>query len=247
MKGIILAGGHGTRMLPSTRVTNKHLLPIYSAEGAVPMLFYPIYTLVRSGITDILIISSREHCGHIIENLGDGQDFGADFSYKVQDLNHVTLGIASALRLAEGFVCENRFAVILGDNFFQNTFENQFSQFDNTADDGSAMIFVKTVDDPQRFGVLTSKYSADMRIEEKPKNPKTNWAVTGLYLYTPGVFEIARKLRPSNRGELEITDINNCYCNNSTMSVHYIEGFWSDMGTPTSAIKTQEFLAIQHE
>ena len=235
MKGIILAGGSGTRMKPATSVTNKHLLPIYSNSGAVPMIFYPIRTLVSSGIREILVVSSREHSGSIIQNLGDGHMFGADFSYKIQDSDRVGLGIASALKLSQGFTGSGRFAVILGDNFYENSFIEEFLLFEKSS--AEAMIFTKKVDDPQRFGVY---YEGS--IEEKPKNPKSNMAVTGLYLYTEKVYEIASSLKPSGRGELEISDINNHYCQNNLAEIHEVPGFWSDMGTPPSMIRTQEFL-----
>lgn len=237
MKGVILAGGTGSRMKPATFVTNKHLLPIYADHGAVPMIFYPINTLVSSGISDILIISSRDHSGPIIQNLGDGHYFGANFTYKIQDVTRVEMGIASALRLARDFTRNEPFAVILGDNFYEDSFGNDMMFFNNSCDK-SARIFIKEVGDPERFGVYH-----EGRIEEKPSEPKSNMAVTGLYLYHPGVYEIAEKLIPSKRGELEITDVNQHYCENGSMDVSVIKGFWSDMGTPQSMQRTQEFVS----
>lgn len=237
IKAVILAGGLGSRLNPCTRVTNKHLLPIYSAQGAVPMLFYPISTLVKSGITDILIVSSREHCGHIIENLSDGAQFGASFTYRIQDTARVPMGIASALKLAEDFTGDSSFAVVLGDNFFENTFTEEFEHFYYEQTTADAGIFVKEVPDPERFGVYT-----DGVIVEKPTNPKSNWAVTGLYLYTPHVYEIAATLQPSKRGELEVTDINNYYCQQNRIHVNYITGHWSDMGVPESMLRTHNFI-----
>lgn len=242
MRGVILAGGYGTRMLPGTKVSNKHLLPVYSNEGAVPMIFYPIRTLVQSKIHDILIISSREHCGHIIENLSDGSCFEADFTYKIQDLKHVKLGIASALRLARNFTNDEDFAVILGDNFYEESFEKQFQQFSEQSQ--KAAIFLQEVADPHRFGVAV-RQDGKLSIEEKPCDPKSNLAVTGLYLYTKEVYQVADTLVPSKRGELEITDINNYYCERGMMTVHNLNGFWSDMGTPASMLRTQEFLNAQ--
>lgn len=235
MKGIILAGGFGTRMKPATSVTNKHLLPIYSDSGAVPMMFYPIRTLVSSGIRQILVVSSREHSGPIIQNLGDGSDFGADFTYKVQDPEKSGLGIASALKLSEGFTEGERFAVILGDNFYEDNFQTEFSDFERST--LKARLFTKEVEDPERFGVYF-----DGGIEEKPKFPKSNTAVTGLYLYTPHVYQVASSLKPSSRGELEISDINNFYCTQKMADVCRVGGFWSDMGTPASMLRTQDFL-----
>jgi glucose-1-phosphate thymidylyltransferase len=236
MKAVLLAGGSGTRLRPSTKITNKHMLPIYSDQGAVPMIFYPINTLVGSGATDILIISSREHSGQIIQNLGDGFDFGANFTYKIQDVNRVPMGIASALKLARGFTGSDPFAVILGDNFYEDSFEEEFFLFKDSCK-SSARIFVKEVPDPERFGVYF-----EGSIEEKPKAPRSNMAVTGLYLYHEGVYDIAESLVLSGRGELEITDVNQHYCSMSAMDVTSVDGFWSDMGTPQSAVRTQEFV-----
>lgn len=237
MKGVILAGGSGTRMRPATAVTNKHLLPVYGPQGAMPMIFYPISTLVRSGAKDILIISSKEHSGSIIQNLGDGFDFGARFSYRIQDVNRVEMGIASALKLARDFTDTDSFAVILGDNFFEDEFREDFEVF-ASAPKNAAQIFLKSVDDPERFGVYH-----DGRIEEKPRSPKSNMAVTGLYLYHEGVYEMADRLVPSGRGELEITDINQEYCERGSMRISHVGGFWSDMGTPSSMARTQEFVS----
>lgn len=237
MKAVVLAGGTGSRMKPATAVTNKHMLPIYSDQGALPMIFYPINTLVSSGVEDILIISSKEHCGHIIQNLSDGHAFGANFTYKIQDVNRVSLGIASALKLAKDFTKNEPFAVILGDNFYEDSFTETFATFKDSCT-LSARVFVKEVPDPERFGVY-----ANGEIEEKPSNPKSNLAVTGLYLYHPSVYEIAETLTPSGRGELEITDVNQFYCRKNSMDITHINGFWSDMGTPNSAQRTQEFVS----
>lgn len=223
-------------MKPATSVVNKHLLPIYSDQGAVPMIFYPINTLVKSGITDILVISSKDHSGAIIQNLTDGYNFGANFTYKIQDVTRVSMGIASALKLARDFTKDEPFAVVLGDNFYEDSFEDQFLGFTNSCE-SSARIFLKEVPDPERFGVYF-----EGEIIEKPTSPKSNLAVTGLYLYHSNVYEIADKLKPSKRGELEITDVNQFYCENKQMDVNTINGFWSDMGTPQSIQRTQEFI-----
>ena len=200
------------------------------------MIFYPIETLVKSGIKEILIISSKEHSGSIIQNLGDGFDFGAKFSYRIQDVNRVEMGIASALKWARNFTNSDPFAVILGDNFFEDSFADEFDAFESD-EFMEARIFLKAVEDPKRFGVYH-----DGTIEEKPKAPKSNLAVTGLYLYHERVYEMAERLVPSGRGELEITDINQEYCLKGTMGVSKVDGFWSDMGTPQSIIRTQEFV-----
>ena len=224
-------------MRPATAVTNKHLLPVYGPQGAIPMIFYPISTLVRSGTREILIISSKEHSGAIIQNLGDGFDFGARFSYRIQDVNRVEMGIASALKLARDFTGSDPFAVILGDNFFEDDFKTEFEEFAK-ATKQEAEIFLKPVEDPERFGVYH-----DGRIEEKPNQPKSNMAVTGLYLYHESVYEMAEKLIPSGRGELEITDINQEYCERQSMRISNVNGFWSDMGTPASIARTQDFVS----
>jgi glucose-1-phosphate thymidylyltransferase len=222
-------------------------LPIYSQQGAIPVIFYPINTFVRSGITDILIISSREHCGHIIENLSDGEDFDANFTYKIQDTAHVPMGIASALKLAKDFTGDDKFAVILGDNFFGETFEKQVERWDKGFQDFKAAVFLKEVTDIERFGCATisEEYDDDWgkvrQIVEKPQSPESNWAVTGLYFYTPEVYDVAETLKVSNRGELEITDINDHYCPDELIA-SYLKGFWSDMGIPSSMDRTQSFI-----
>ena len=244
-KAVILAGGAGTRMRPATLLTNKHLLPIYSDSSATPMLLYPIQTLIKSGITDILVISSREHCGHIIEHLSDGTQFGADFTYKIQDTDHVPLGIASALKLAKHFTGMDKFVVILGDNFYADTFESEFEKF--TVSDAKSAVFLKKVEDIHRFGCATVDENLNVtKIVEKPKHPESNWAVTGLYLYSSHVYEILPQLSISDRGEVEITDLNNWYVNNKSMSATFLRGFWSDMGTPISAKKIQKFIEENH-
>lgn len=234
-KAVVLAGGMGTRMLPATNNINKHLLPVYSSEGAVPMIHYPLKTLVKSGISEILIISSREHCGKIIENLGDGREFDANFTYKIQDTSNGIIGIAGALQLCKVFTGEDSFAVILGDNFFEDNFKEEFKNFQKT--NKMASIFIKEVEQPNQFGVFSDGY-----IEEKPEIPKSKFAVAGMYLYTSHVYNVTKNIKPSGRGELEITDVNNYYCRKKSIQVNTISGFWGDMGTPESMIKTQEFV-----
>jgi len=240
MRGVILAGGMGTRMAPASKSTNKHLMPVYSDDGAVPMIHYPIRTLVQSGITDILIVSSAEHCGHIIETLKDGFEFGADISYKIQDHNRVVLGIASALQIARNFTNEEPFAVVLGDNFFEDTFESFVKGFNEYQYE--AVVFLKEVPDVRRFGCATVEGDRVVKIVEKPKNPESNLAVTGLYFYKSSVYAVAEQLKPSKRGELEITDINNYFCEQKQLGVGTLDGFWSDMGTPESIVRTQKFV-----
>jgi len=241
MRGVILAGGKGTRMLPGTRVTNKQLLPLYTPQGAVPMIFYPINTLINMGIQDILIISSKEHCGPIIENLGDGSTFGADFTYKIQDTSHVPLGIASALKLAKGFTGGDDFFMILGDNFFEERFETLASDFNK--DQSCAVVVTREVDDPERFGVIVDLGEGRWKIVEKPAKPESNCAVAGLYGYRLDVFDVAEEIQMSARGELEITDINQYYAERGELTVVPTSGFWSDMGVPNSLQRTQMFIS----
>lgn len=240
--GVVLAGGFGTRMLPATKTINKALLPVYSSEGAIPMVCYPVHTLITGGIRRILIISSQEHCGRIIEFFGDGAKLGVDFTYKIQDMNNPVNppGIASALKLAKDFTRSNKFAVILGDNFFEDDVSKSIKHFTNS--NCKARVFLKPVTDPERFGCATVFKNNIVSIVEKPKNPATNLAVTGLYLYTQDVYHITESLKVSNRGELEITDINQHYIENEDLTYTNLVGYWSDMGTPNSIMRTQEFL-----
>lgn len=258
MKGIILAGGFGTRHNPATLVTNKHLLPVYSRKMniSVPMIFFPIQMLKNSGIEDIIIITSREHCGHMVQTLGDGNDLGVNLSYTIQEMDRSPTGIAQALNLAKPFICHEPFAVVLGDNFYENNFEREVEDFHSKyiSDENfvGASIFLKTVKDPERFGVATvsgeeGKSESLNRlcveeIVEKPENPLSNWAVTGLYFYTPHVFDIITTLKPSLRGELEITNVNNWYVDNGCMSAYGLNGFWHDMGTPDGIQTVSDFL-----
>ena len=257
MRGIILAGGLGSRLSPWTKCSNKHLAPIYTPAGAIPMIFFPIQTLIRSGITEILIISSQEHSGSIIEVLGDGDQFGCEFTYKIQDMNNPNkpVGIASALRLAENFVGEDTFAVVLGDNYYQDNFSFEIKEFNKPFYEKKfnitapvANIFLKKVHDPERFGVATVNHSSISgimnvsKIVEKPEVPDSSYAVTGLYLFTPHVFSLVPKLEVSDRGELEITDINNWYVDNGTMTARELFGFWHDMGTPSGIKEVEDFI-----
>jgi glucose-1-phosphate thymidylyltransferase len=252
MRGVILAGGRGTRLAPQTEITNKHLLPVYTPQGAIPMIWYPLNTLVQSGVKDILIISSQEHCGDITQFLGDGKRFGVELTYKIQDHNDTArpVGIASAMKLIDGWIKDEPFAVILGDNFYEDSFGEIFSRFAEMYQDirhfiggpRAAHIFLKEVPDPERFGVATIKDDRVTKIEEKPKNPESNCAVTGLYLFTPHVFEIIRTLKPSARGELEVSDINDFYVQDNSMTSTITNGYWSDMGIPSSMARTQEWI-----
>lgn len=225
MKGIILAGGTGSRLYPLTKVTNKHLLPVYDK----PMIFYPIQTLIDAGIKEIMIVSGRGHAGHFLELLGSGADFGVRFTYEIQE---EAGGIAQALGLAESFADEDDVVVILGDNIFQDNIKKDVSGFT-----GGSKIFLKEVPDAHRFGVAELKGDKVIGIQEKPKQPKSNFAVTGLYIYNNNVFKIVKDLKPSARGELEITDVNNYYVNNGIMEYRVLDGFWSDAGTFESLLR----------
>jgi len=225
MKGIILAGGTGSRLYPLTKVTNKHLLPVYDK----PMICYPLKTLVDAGIKDIMIVSGRGHVGHFLELLGSGKEFGVRLAYEIQE---GAGGIAEALGLAEEWASTDSVAVILGDNIFQDNIRRDVESFQS-----GARVFLKEVPDAHRFGVAEIQGDRILSIEEKPRVPKSNLAVTGLYLYDAGVFEIIRTLKPSNRGELEITDVNNAYIQLGKMGYSLLQGFWSDAGTFNSLLR----------
>jgi len=225
MKGIILAGGKGTRLLPLTKITNKHLLPIYDRL----MIFYPLDTLKKSGIKEILIITDGKFLADFKKLLGDGRKFGCKISFAVQKKAD---GIAGALKLAKKFSDGDSVAVILGDNIFESDFRKDVQEFKKLrSDEIKAKIFVKKVSDPQRFGVAEIRGKKVLKINEKPKNPKSDLAVVGLYFYDKSVFDIIRKVQPSKRGELEITDVNNFYIKENLLNFRKIEGFWNDAGT----------------
>ena len=232
MKGIILAGGTGSRLYPLTKVTNKHLLPIYDR----PMIYYPMQTLIDAGIDEIMIVSGKGHVGHFLELLGSGTDFGVNFSYEIQK---EAGGIAQALGLTEKFADGDDVTVILGDNIYQDNVRASVKSFK-----AGARIFLKTVPDAQRFGVaeVDHKNKKVLGIEEKPAKPKSNYAVTGLYIYDNGVFDIVKKLRPSGRGELEITDVNNDYIKRGKLSYSILDGYWSDAGTFESLFRASELI-----
>ncbi len=225
MKGVILAGGTGSRMYPLTKVTNKHLLPVYDK----PMICYPLQTLIDAGITEIMIVSGRGHAGHFLELLGSGAEYGVHITYEIQE---EAGGIAQALGLAERWVGDESVVVILGDNIFQDSIENPVSAFSS-----GAHIFLKPVPDPHRFGVAEVQDGRVTRIEEKPKQPRSDLAVTGMYMYDSQVFQIVKTLKPSGRGELEITDVNNEYIRLGEMKYSLLEGHWSDAGTFDSLIR----------
>jgi len=233
MKGVILAGGKGTRLHPLTKVTNKHLLPVYNK----PMIFYPLNTLIKAGIKKILIITGGEDVGDFMQLLGSGHEFGVDFTYKVQD---EAGGIAQALSLSKDFVGNEKFVVILGDNVFEDDISEFANDFENS--NYEAMVFLKEVENAQRFGVAEINGEKIINIEEKPKIPKTNFAVTGLYMYNSRVFDVVKTLKPSARGELEITDVNNNFIKKGTMTFRTLGGFWSDAGTFDSMHRATNFV-----
>lgn len=227
MKGVILAGGTGSRLCPLTKVTNKHLLPVYDK----PMIYYPLQTLIDAGIKDIMIVSGRGHAGHFLELLGSGSEFGVRFKYEIQD---EAGGIAQALSLSREFVDDDNVTVILGDNIFQDNFCDDIQSFKS-----GARIFLKQVPDAPRFGVaeVDKETGKIIGIEEKPQNPKSDYAVTGMYIYDSTVFDIIDTLKPSARGELEISEVNDNYIKKGKMSYSTLEGFWSDAGTFDSLLR----------
>jgi len=222
MKGIILAGGTGSRLFPLTKVTNKHLLPV----GRKPMIYHPIEKLLQIGIKDILIVTGVEHMGDVVSLLGSGKDFGCRFTYKVQD---EAGGIAQALFLAKEFVDKDLIAVILGDNVFEGNLKPFADAFKKQK--RGARVLIKEVSDPQRFGVVELKDKKIVSIEEKPKKPKSNFAISGIYFYDQAVFDIIAGLKPSRRGELEISDVNRAYMKKKTLAYDILSGWWSDAGT----------------
>jgi len=222
MKGIILAGGTGSRLFPLTKVTNKHLLPV----GKEPMIFYPVKRLVEAGIGEILIVTGVDHMGDVVTLLGSGREFGCRFTYKVQD---EAGGIAQALGLAENFAGGDSCCVILGDNIFEESIAPFVEAFGKQK--MGARLLLKQVHDPQRYGVAEIEGSRVTRIVEKPIEPKSDLAVVGIYFFDNGVFDIIKTLKPSGRGELEITDVNNHYLAAGTLQCDRLSGWWTDAGT----------------
>lgn len=235
MKGVILAGGLGTRLMPCTKVTNKHLLPVYNK----PMIYYPLITLVNTGIKDIMIVTGGNYAGDFLRLLGNGSEFGLkDISYTYQEGEG---GIADALRLAENFIENDKVVVMLGDNIIEDDISLHVREFEKQKI--GAKIFLKEVKDPQRFGVAEIKGDKIIGIKEKPQNPKTNYAVCGIYMYDNNVFDIIKTLKPSERGELEITDVNNEYIKRNTMTYSILKGWWTDAGTFESLYRASILVA----
>jgi glucose-1-phosphate thymidylyltransferase len=235
MKGVILAGGLGKRLEPLTRITNKHLLPVYGK----PMIYYPIEVLVEAGIKDILIVTGGNHAGEFLRLLGNGSEFGLKaINYTYQKGEG---GIAEALRLAQHFADNDKIVVILGDNLIEKSIKHYVDDFSKQPK--GAKILLKKVDDPERFGVAEIKGSQIVKIVEKPKRPKSKYAVTGIYMYDKKVFDIIKTLKPSNRGELEITDVNNEYIKRSQMTFSVLDGWWSDCGTHEALLRANNLVA----
>jgi len=230
MRGIILSGGSGTRLRPLTKITSKQLLPIYNR----PMIYYPLNTLIKAGIKEILIIVSPERAGDYLNLLGSGKEFGVKFTYEIQDKPE---GLAQAFIIGQNFIDEEDVTMILGDNIFEDDFAEDIKNFK-----GGAKVFAKKVSDPERFGVV--KFDENMKaqkIVEKPQEFLSNHAVTGLYVYDNRVVEVAKNMKPSARGELEITDVNNWYLEKGELEVATVNGEWLDAGTFESLLKAQNF------
>jgi glucose-1-phosphate thymidylyltransferase len=235
MKGIILAGGLGTRLYPLTKITNKHLLPIHDK----PMIYYPLQTLVNAGIRDILIVTGGNNAGDFLRLLGNGKEFGLQhINYTYQEGEG---GIAAALFLAEYFSDQEKICVVLGDNIIETNILKAVKDFEKQ--ENGAKILLKEVPDPQRFGVPEIKGDKIIRIEEKPAAPRSKLAVIGIYMYDAAVFDIIRTLKPSGRGELEITDVNNEYIRRGNLTYEILEGWWTDAGTFESLLRASNLVA----
>ncbi|HVV50564.1 MAG TPA: sugar phosphate nucleotidyltransferase [Polyangia bacterium] len=234
MRGVVLAGGTGSRLYPLTKVTNKHLLPV----GREPMIFHPVRKLLEAGIREILVVTGTEHMGAVVGLLGSGKEFGGEFTYRVQD---EAGGIAQALGLARRFGRGGRLAVILGDNIFESSIAPFAEAYRRQA--GGAKILLQEVDDPGRYGVAVTEGGRVVRIVEKPKQPPSRLAVTGIYFYDERVHEIIAGLRPSARGELEITDVNNAYIARGELSFDVLPGWWTDAGTFESLDRAHDLLS----
>ena len=235
MKGIILAGGLGTRMFPLTKITNKHLLPVYDK----PMIYYPLQALVNAGIEDILLVTGGNYAGDFLRLLGNGQEFGLKhINYTYQEGEG---GIAAALSLAEFFADKDKICVILGDNVIEKNIRRAVKAFEGQKE--GALIMIKEVPDPKRFGVPVLEGEKIVKIEEKPTSPQSPYAVTGIYMYDNAVFDIIKTLKPSGRGELEITDVNNAYIERGQLTWEVLDGWWTDAGTFESLLRASQLVA----
>ncbi len=235
MKGVVLAGGTGSRLFPLTKVTNKHLLPVFNK----PMIYYPIQTLVDAGIREILLVTGGKNAGEFLRLLGNGKEFGLQhMNYTYQEREG---GIAEALGLAEHFADGQPICVVLGDNLIEYNIRQAAESFERQGK--GARVILKKVPDAQRFGVAEVRGKQVIRIEEKPQVPKSDYAVIGIYFYDGSVFEKIRKLKPSGRGELEISDVNNDYIEEGTLTYEILEGWWTDAGTFESLLRANNFVA----
>jgi glucose-1-phosphate thymidylyltransferase len=234
MKGVILGGGTGSRLMPLTKVINKNILAIYDK----PLIYYPIITLRDAGIEEILLISGRGHAGQYLDLLSNGKELGVKLTYVIQEEPR---GIAHALSIAEDFADNGPIAIILGDNIYEESLKQAVDDFKKQ--EKGAKIVLKQVPDPQRFGVVEFDGDKIKKIEEKPQFPKTDWISTGFYVYDKRCFDFIRTLKPSGRGELEITDLNNCYIKDGTLTYYKTTGEWIDAGTFDSLLKANIFIA----
>ena len=235
MKGVVLAGGLGKRLHPLTKITNKHLLPVYNK----PMIYYPILTLVGAGIKDIMVVTGGNHAGNFLRLLGNGHEFGlegVDYAYQEEEG-----GIAEALSLAEHFADGDRVVVMLGDNIIEKSINDEVKKFDQQPE--GARILIKEVPNPERFGVVEFDGDKIIDIAEKPEKPKTSYVVTGIYMYDAKVFDIIKTLKPSGRGELEITDVNNAYIKKGQLEYSKLDGWWTDAGTFESLFRASQLVA----
>lgn len=237
MRGVILAGGLGSRLLPLTKVTNKHLLPVYHK----PMIYYPIEALVEAGVKELMIVTGGNSAGDFLKLIGNGRKMGLEHvSFAYQEGEG---GIADALRLAQHFANGQKMVVMLGDNIIGSSIRGSVNKFINQK--SGARVILKKVSDPERFGVAVLKGNQVVSIEEKPKKPKSNYAVTGIYMYDEQVFDVISELKPSRRGELEITDVNNWYLKKGLLEYDMLTGFWSDAGTFESLTRSAELVRAQ--
>ncbi len=239
IKGIILAGGLGTRLEPLTRITNKHLLPVFSK----PMIYYPIQTLVDAGIDDIMIVTGGNNAGDFLRLLGNGSEFGLKHIHYTYQRGEG--GIAEALGLARHFAEKDRILVVLGDNLIEKSIAKNVVRFNKQGT--GARVLLKKVKDPERFGVPVFKKGKIVSIEEKPKKPKSDFAVTGIYMYDNQVFDFIKTLKPSRRGELEISDVNNLYIKKGQLEYDLLDGWWTDCGTHESLLRANNLVASKHK
>lgn len=233
MKGVILAGGEGTRLKPLTNVTNKHLLPV----GSKPMIYYPIETLKNAGIEEILVITGKNHAGDVFSLLGSGKEFGVRFTFRVQD---EAGGIPQAISLAENFVGDDKFVAINGDNILIDSIKDFVEEFDKGAELSRVLLYEGTEEQAKKSGIAILEGDNVMEVVEKPSAPKSHWVVVGVYMYTPKVFEVIKGLKPSARGELEISDVHNRYIKEDSLRASKLQKQWFDAGTVEELMQVNE-------